>query len=90
MVRAWSSRRTVAPSSSNTRHIMSMSDICGTFFITLVPCPSKAAAISFSAEFLAPYTCTSPDKGLGPATSITSWAAVFGVVYVSFSVNLVP
>jgi hypothetical protein len=52
------------------------SRIRGTFRTTLQPGASMAAAISLSAEFLAPETRTEPMRGAPPVTkkrSIARW-----------------
>src|SRR5690349_16065982 len=55
-----------------------MSVIFGTWDSCDRPVASSAAAISLSAEFLAPPTCTSPDSLAPPTTRITSTSAIVG------------
>ena len=52
--------------------MIAMSVIRGTLVIAVRPGASSAAAISFSAEFLAPTTCTSPASRASPRTRMTS------------------
>ena len=66
------SNRTSQPSRRSTSPMIAMSVIRGTFVITLRPGASSAAAISFSAEFLAPTTCTVPARRASPWTRMTS------------------
>lgn len=59
--------------------MIAISVIRGTFVSTVRPVANSAAAISFSAEFFAPTTETSPASRAPPATLMMSTAAIVGI-----------
>src|SRR5215467_2421506 len=69
---------TSQPSRRSTSAMIRMSVILGTFDSTVRPGASSAAAISFSAEFFAPPTVTSPDRRDPPGTRMTSTTDIVG------------
>ncbi len=71
---AWPSRTMCAPRQWSTSPMISMSEMYGTLWMTDSPCPSRAAAMSLSAEFLAPDTATSPRSVPLPCTMMISSA----------------
>ena len=69
---AWSVRTTRAPRPASTSVMTSTSAMSGTLVMRETPGASSAAAMSLSAEFLAPSTRTSPDSGRPPRTMMDS------------------
>src|SRR5450759_3946919 len=70
MVSAWSVRLTTAPSPASTSAIRATSLMSGTLRMVVTPGAKSEAAISLSAEFLAPPTRTLPVSGRPPVTTM--------------------